>query len=150
MINSIDQRATHSVATGSRYCCYAPVLHGFVLWSVRSWFKAGKAWSGRHGKRRLWRITCQRVGIPNYYTKDHIISCDRCTSGKFYSFVRWITWWQVRTRGTPRVQFANIRKMVLCQGLPHCLGLCVDPCMARNAQSLNSSLHAWLQNLEAF
>ena len=30
---------------------------------------------------------------------------------------------------TPRVQFANIRKMVLCQGLPHCLRLCVDPCM---------------------
>ena len=38
---------------------------------------------------------CQRVGIYNYYTKDHIITCDRCTSGKFYSFVRWITWWQV-------------------------------------------------------
>ena len=33
----------------------------------------------------------------------------------------------------PRVQFANIRKMVLCQGLPHCLRLCVmceDPCHA--------------------
>ena len=30
----------------------------------------------------------QRVGIHNYYTKDHIITCDRCTSGKFYSFVR--------------------------------------------------------------
>ena len=45
------------------------------------------------------------------------------------------------TRGTPRVQFANIRKMVLCQGIPHCLRLCVDPCMARHAQSLNSSLH---------
>ena len=27
------------------------------------------------------------------------------------------------TRGTPRVQFANIRKMVLCEGLPHCLRL---------------------------
>ena len=39
---------------------------------------------------------------------------------------------------TPRVQFANIRKMVLCQGLPHCLRLCIDPCMARHAQSLNS------------
>ena len=38
---------------------------------------------------------CQRVGIHNYYTKDHIITCDRCTSGKFYSFVRWIIWWQV-------------------------------------------------------
>ena len=40
-----------------------------------------------------------------------------------------------RTRGTPRVQFANIRKMVLCQGLPHCLRLCVDPCMARHTQT---------------
>ena len=29
---------------------------------------------------------CQRVGIHNYYTKDNIITCDRCTSGKFYSF----------------------------------------------------------------
>ena len=46
------------------------------------------------------------------------------------------------TRGTPRVQFANIRKMVLCQGLPRCLRLCVNPCMERHAQSLNSSLHA--------
>ena len=54
------------------------------------------------------------------------------------------------TRGTPRVQFANIRKMVLCQCLPRCLRLCVDPFMARHAQSLNSSLHAWPQNLEAF
>ena len=40
---------------------------------------------------------CQRVGIHNYYTKDHIITCDRCTFGKFYSFARWITWWQVTT-----------------------------------------------------
>ena len=40
--------------------------------------------------------------------------------------------------------------MVLCQGLPRCLHLCVDPFMARHAQSLNSSLHAWPQNLEAF
>ena len=38
---------------------------------------------------------CQRVGIRNYYTKDHIITCDGCTSGKFYYFVRWITKWQV-------------------------------------------------------
>ena len=43
------------------------------------------------------------------------------------------------TRGTPRVQFANIRKMVFCQGLPYCLRLCVDPCMARHAQSLKST-----------
>ena len=56
----------------------------------------------------------------------------------------------VDTRGTPWVQFANIRKMVLCQGLPHCLHLCVDPRMARHAQSVNSSPHAWPQNLEAF
>ena len=54
------------------------------------------------------------------------------------------------TQGTHRVQFANIRKMFLYQGLPHCLRLCVNPCMASHAQSLNSSLHAWPQNLEAF
>ena len=29
--------------------------------------------------------------------------------------------------------------MVLCQGLPHWLRLCVDPCMARHAQSLKST-----------
>ena len=46
------------------------------------------------------------------------------------------------TQGTPRVQFADIKKMVLCQGLPHCLRPCIDPCMARHAQSLNLSLHA--------
>ena len=37
----------HTVAIDSRYCCYAhqyPI--GFVLWSVRSWFKTGKAWTG--------------------------------------------------------------------------------------------------------
>ena len=44
------------------------------------------------------------------------------------------------TRGTPRVQFANIRKMVLCQGLPHCLRLYVDPCMARHAKSQLKSM----------
>ena len=33
---------------------------------------------------------------------------------------------------------------------PAFLSLWVDPvCMARHAQSLNSSLHAWVQNLEA-
>ena len=60
MINSIHDQfnwSTHSVATGSCYCCYAPVLHWFVLWSVRSWFKIGKAWTGRHGNGGLWRIT---------------------------------------------------------------------------------------------
>ena len=62
----------------------------------------------------------------------------------------WYSGYDNATRGTPRVQFANMRKMVLCQGLPRCLCLCVDPCMARHAQSLNSSLHAWPQNLEAF
>ena len=48
------------------------------------------------------------------------------------------------TQGTPRVQFAIIRKMVLCQGLPHCLHLRVD------LIPKVSSLHAWLQNLDAF
>ena len=39
----------------------------------------------------------------------------------------------VYMRGTPWVQFANIRKMVLCQGHAHCLHLCIDPCMARHS-----------------
>ena len=30
---------------------------GFVLWSVWSWFKSGKAWPGRHGNTGLWCIT---------------------------------------------------------------------------------------------
>ena len=39
---------------------------------------------------------CQRVGIHSYYTKDHIITCDRCTSGKFFSLNLLVTgyfWW---------------------------------------------------------
>ena len=40
-----------------------------------------------------------------------------------YIFVYYI----LTTGGTPRVQFANIRKMVLCQGLTHCLRVCVRP-----------------------
>ena len=46
---------------------------GFVLWSVRSWFKTGKAWTGRPGNGGLWRITLS-------------------TS---WDSVRWITWCQV-------------------------------------------------------
>ena len=70
---------------------------GFILWSVRSWFKTGKAWTGRHGNGGLWRwpITLSTSWDHNYYTKDNIITCDGCISGKFYSFVSWITWWQV-------------------------------------------------------
>ena len=30
---------------------------GFVLWSVRSWFKTGKAWSSRPGNVGLWHNT---------------------------------------------------------------------------------------------
>ena len=30
---------------------------GFVLWSVWSWFKTGKAWSGRPGNGGLWHNT---------------------------------------------------------------------------------------------
>ena len=36
-------------------------------------------------------------------------------------------------QGTPRAQFANIRKMVLCQDLPHCLCL----------HGQYASTHAW-------
>ena len=57
----------------------------------------------------------------------------------------------VGTQGTPWVQFANKEDgLVSRAGLPHCLRLCIDPCMAWHAQSLNSRLHAWPQNLEAF
>ena len=54
------------------------------------------------------------------------------------------------TRGKPLVQFADIRKVVLRQDLPHCLQLWVNPCVILHAQGLNSSLHAWPPNLEAF
>ena len=30
---------------------------GFVLWSFRSWFKSGKAWTSRPGNEGLWRVT---------------------------------------------------------------------------------------------
>ena len=65
------------------------------------------------------------------------------------------TWSCWCTRGTPQVQFANIRKMVLCQGLPHCLRLCVDPCMARHATlhginpvRCNKSFGSWCTRLK--
>ena len=41
----------HTVVTGSQ-CSI-----GFVLWSVRSWFKTFKAWSGRPGDGGLWHNT---------------------------------------------------------------------------------------------
>ena len=68
---------------------------GFVLWSVRSWFKTGKAWTLDLLMENYDVSLSQRVGIHNYYTNDHIITCNRCKSWKFYSFVRWIIWWQV-------------------------------------------------------
>ena len=37
----------HKVATGSRYCFMHQCSIGLVLWSVRSWFKTSKAWTGR-------------------------------------------------------------------------------------------------------
>ena len=60
---------------------------------------------------------------------------------KFFCFSMFIV---IGTRGTPRVQFANIRKMVLSQGLPHCLRLCVNTCMARHAQTLNVSTQVYM------
>ena len=42
----------------------------------------------------------------------------------FANYCNWIDSAYVRTRGTPQVQYADIRKMVLCQGLPLCLRIC--------------------------
>ena len=42
----------------------------------------------------------------------------------------------IYARNTPGL-ICQKKKMVLCQGLPNCLRLCVDPCMSRHAQSLN-------------
>ena len=71
-------------------------------------------------------ILSKRVLVSCIFTQQNS-SCSHCAV-------------PVSTRGTPWVQFANIRKMVLCQGLPHCLRLCFDPYMACHAQSLNWQL----------
>ena len=98
MINPIHDQfkwSTHSVATGSRLllCTSAPL----VLYCDR--FDRGSRQVKREPVDLLMEdydvSLFQRVGIHNYYTKDHIITCDRCISRKFYSFVRWIIWWQV-------------------------------------------------------
>ena len=43
---------------------------GFVLWSVGSWFKSGKAWTGRPG--RLWHITLS----ANYRKWNLQVTCN--------------------------------------------------------------------------
>ena len=48
--------------------------------------------------------------------------------------------WCVLTQGNPRVQFADIRKIFLCQDLPEWLQLWVDVCVVRHAISLKSIL----------
>ena len=54
----------HTVATGSCYCCYAPVLISFVLWLVWSWFKTGKVWTGRPGNGEIMTLSlCQRMQL---------------------------------------------------------------------------------------
>ena len=53
--------------------------------------------------------------------------------------------WCMPTWGKPQVQFANIRKMVLYQGLPFFFFTSAHLPMLEV-----SSLHAWPQNLEAF
>ena len=119
-------------------------------------------WSQSHSKISYFFNWCLICILKIYSTFFLIYIPAKITWTLYWRFLAFIseyffenvcngpTFTCIHTRGTPRVQFANIRKMVLCQGLPHCLRLCVDPCMARHAQSLNSSLHAWLQNLEAF
>ena len=53
---------------------------GFVLWSVRSWIKTGKAWLVDLLMEDYDVSLSQRVGVHDYYSKDHIITCDRCGS----------------------------------------------------------------------
>ena len=101
MINPIHEQfnwSTHSVATGYWFtllllCTSAPL----VLYCDR--FDRGSRQVKREPVDLLMEdydvSLSQRVETHNYYTKDHIITCDRCTSGKFYSFVRWIIWWQI-------------------------------------------------------
>ena len=49
----------HKAATGSHYCCYAPVLHWFcvVISSILVQDKTGKAWTSGSGDGGLRRIT---------------------------------------------------------------------------------------------
>ena len=96
--------------------------------------------------RPLNRNTFLYVGNLYWRIAPHYASDFAPTVGRWPNVKGLRQWYARNTPGS----IANIRKMVLCQGLPHCLRPCVDPCMARHAQSLNSSLHAWPQNLEAF
>ena len=47
-----------TIVSGSRYWRNMHQCSiGFVLWSIRLWFKTGKAWTGRPGNGGRWRIT---------------------------------------------------------------------------------------------
>ena len=89
----------------------------------------------------------------------HVVESSGCKHGRKRCSLLWQKWQnssKISMDQLIRKEYPGfnlliyIRKRVLCQGLPRCLRLCIDPCMARHAQSLNSSLHAWPQNLEAF
>ena len=49
-------------------CTSAPI--GFVLWSVRSWFKTGKGWTGRLVTEDYDVSLCQRIGKHNKMSQN--------------------------------------------------------------------------------
>ena len=93
----------------------------------KSWQVKGKSWQGK-GKRR------QEIGKNVYreLAKKSTGNWQKSTGKRQKSTVRETDtqqdkWWRGNT--------VDIRKMVLCQGLPHFLRLRVDPCMARHLEA---------------
>ena len=62
---------------------------GFVLWSVRSWFKTGKSWSGWPGNEGLWHNTTlvdYHVNCIKMIGNQKIALCVQKTATKIYGF----------------------------------------------------------------
>ena len=79
---------------------------------------------------RAGRLAC-KFWNPIYYTV--ILSPKRCARsctmfGLWFTNVKLAKLWVClsSTRGNPPVQFANIRKMVLCHAFPHYLVACYE------------------------
>ena len=60
---------------------------GFVLWSLQSWFKTGKVWTGRPGNGGLWRISlsgncCCAITLFNWNFRSMTLMMRALTEGQ--------------------------------------------------------------------
>ena len=67
--------------------CTMQCSTGFVLWSVRSWFKTGKAWSGTPGNGELWHNTTlvNLMQLWGYTTATPTGATPQCSSWRLPS-----------------------------------------------------------------